>query len=330
VVLTASSGFDQDKLHVLSFDAKDGSLQWERMFAATGRTSHHPKTCVAAPTPACDGKRIFAFYSCNDVFCLDLSGRLLWTRGLTLENPQAGNSLGMSSSPVVADDTLIVQVENDSHSLAFGLSVEDGTDRWRHERPRKANWTSAAVYRNENGPLALLQSSRGVTAVKPRTGEVVWNYDDGASTVPSSATGDGTIYIPSHGITAVDGGGPSAVPEQRWRSGKLNPGTASPIYYRKQLYIINSAGVLTGADPKDGEVKSQTRLSGPFSGSPVAAGGKIYIFNEKGTGIVVDVAGEKPEIVGQNDLDETILCTPAVAGGGLYVRSDLHLYKIAE
>jgi hypothetical protein len=116
VILTASSGFNQDRLHVLSFSAKTGELNWERQFWATGRTMCHPKMCNATPTSASDGQRIFAFFSSNDLACLDLEGNLLWFRGLTHDYPNASNSLGMSSSPVVVGDTLVVQVENDSQS----------------------------------------------------------------------------------------------------------------------------------------------------------------------------------------------------------------------
>ena len=136
VVLTASSGYRQDQLHVLCFSAGDGELLWERQFWATGRTTSHPKTCVAAPTPSSDGERIFATYSSNDVACLDLDGNLLWYRGLTHDYPNASNSLGMSSSSVVVGETLVVMVENDTDSFTTGLDTGTGEELWRIDRPR--------------------------------------------------------------------------------------------------------------------------------------------------------------------------------------------------
>src|SRR5688500_2311713 len=63
VVVTASSGpVKQDRLHVLCFDAKNGKELWQRQFWATGRPYHHPTSANAAPTPARDGERNFAFY----------------------------------------------------------------------------------------------------------------------------------------------------------------------------------------------------------------------------------------------------------------------------
>ena len=85
VFVSASSGPRQDRLHVICFNAKDGTELWHRQFWATGRTACHPKTCVAAPTPCSDGKRVFAVYSSNDAVCLDLDGNLQWVRALTLD-----------------------------------------------------------------------------------------------------------------------------------------------------------------------------------------------------------------------------------------------------
>ena len=67
VILTASSGANRDRLHVVAFDADSGRQLWHRQFWATGRTLCHETSAVAAPTPACDGERIFAYFSSNDL-----------------------------------------------------------------------------------------------------------------------------------------------------------------------------------------------------------------------------------------------------------------------
>src|SRR5438067_1104126 len=51
VYVTACSGPDQERLHVLCFREADGKKLWERTFRATGTTLCHPKTNMAAPTP---------------------------------------------------------------------------------------------------------------------------------------------------------------------------------------------------------------------------------------------------------------------------------------
>ncbi|MEZ6146208.1 MAG: PQQ-binding-like beta-propeller repeat protein [Planctomycetaceae bacterium] len=333
VVVTASSGPSQERLHVLSFDADTGELQWERQFWATGRTACHPKTCVAAPTPASDGERIFAFYSSNDVVCLDLDGNLLWYRGLTHDYPNASNSLGMASSPVVADATLIVMVENDAESFTTGLDTATGETRWRLDRPRAANWTSPVIMTDEaDGSLhVLIQSSKGVVAVNPKTGEESWNYQDGASTTPSSVVSGEVVFVPSNGVTALKVGESNpSVPEILWNEGGLQPGTSSLTAADGRLYLINRGGVLASVNQKTGERLWQLRLKGNFSGSPVIAGKNLFTFNEDGEGFAVELGDEEGKIVGTHELGETILCTPAIADGAIYVRSDGHLWKIAQ
>lgn len=331
VFVTASSGYRQERLHVLAFDVASGELVWERQFQATGRTGTHPKTSVAAPTPASDGTRIFAFFSSNDLVCLDLDGQLLWYRGLTHDYPNVSNSLGMSSSPVVIGETLVVQAENDSQSLAFGINTATGESRWTQERPKKANWTSPIILSTDGGQtgVVVLQSSTGLHAIDPLSGEVKWTYADGASTIPSSVAAGGIVYAPSNGITAIKPLADSAGPEIVWTTGRVRPGTASPLVYNGKLYTLNNAGVVVCASLDNGDVAWQLRLEGPFSGSPVAAAGYLFAVNEKGMGFVVKPGENEGEIVSENDLGETILCTPAIADNAIFVRSDSKLWKIA-
>ena len=332
VYLTASSGPSQDRLHLVCFSVADGTELWQRQFWATGRTVTHPKTSVAAPTPCSDGERIFATWSSNDVACLDLRGNLLWYRGLTWDYPNASNSLGMSSSPVVVGETLVVMVECDDESFTTGLNVETGAARWKIDRPRKANWTSPVILRGEapQQDRVLVQSSAGVVAVDPLTGDADWRYSDGASTIPSSVVDGPVAFVPSHGITAIRPGRSNPdTPEILWQEGALSPSTGSPAAWNGNLYLTNSAGALTCASQQDGQRTWQLRLKGPFSGSPVIAAGRAYIAGEKGILHSVDLTGGKGEILSEYDLGETILCTPAIDGNAIYVRSDGRLWKFA-
>lgn len=332
VFVTSDTGFREDQLHVRCFDANTGEPLWDREFWATGRTGCHPKSCVAAPSPCSDGERIFAFYSSNDVVCLDLDGNIVWFRGLTHDYPNASNSLGMSSSLVVVGETLVAMVECDAESFTAGLDTATGETRWKLDRPRRANWTSPIILPvNDGDDLVLVQSSAGLVAIHPLTGEVVWNYDDGASTIPSSVVHEGVVYVPSHGITALrpdataDGGVATL-----WQEGSLGPGTASPIVHQGRLFTLNSSGVLTCASLEDGERLWQLRIGGAFSASPVAAGDCLYLVNEEGLLSIVDISGDEGEIISTFDLEQTVLCTPAIAGGSIFLRSDTRLWRIAN
>jgi len=326
--LTASSGLRDLKLHTLCFDTKSGKQLWERTSIATGRTVCHPKMCVATPTPASDGQRVFSFYSSNDLACHDLEGNLQWYRGLGLENPNASNSLGMSSSPVVAGSTVVVQVESDAESFACGIDVETGATKWRVDRPRRANWTSPTVLGGSE-PVVLLQSSKGLSAVDADSGKEFWTFGDGASTVPSATVVGDMVFIPSHGITVLKLSKNRQSYEVAWQKTNLRPSTPSPLVFEGSVYTIGSTA-MSCADAETGKRIWQLRLKGPFSSTPVAANGHIYAFNEKGVAYVIQPSRKGGKIVSQLDMAQTILCTPAIADGGLFVRSDKNLWKLAN
>ncbi len=331
VFVTSSSGYEQDRLHVSCFDVESGRELWHRQFWATGRTQCHNKMAVAAPTPASDGERIFAFYSCNDLACLDLDGNLLWFRGLTHDYPNASNSLGMASSPMVIDDTLIVQVENDSDSFATGIDIETGMNRWKVERKQLANWSSPTKMPAPNGDdlLALLQSSAGISAVDPLTGNEVWNYDEGASTIPSSVVVDDKIIVPSGGVSAIRLSPESTAPETLWSESRLAPKTASLLAYGGSVYSVNSTGILSCADIDSGKIDWKLRLKGAFSATPVVSTGHMYLVNEDGVVQVVSLEGSG-KIVDQIDLESVVLGTPAIADDALYIRGDGKLWKFSR
>lgn len=332
VILTASSGYYDDRLHIISMDVATGEQLWERQFQATGRTVAHPKMCVATPTPATDGARIYAFYSSNDLICTDLDGNLQWYRGLGAEFPNASNSLGMSSSPVVIDSTVIAQIESDAESFAIGVDVLSGETKWKLSRPRKANWSSPTILPSTNSrpAIALLQSSAGLSAVDPETGAELWTFDNGASTIPSSTVSEGKVIVPSNGLTILEPSNDGTSFESLRNSKGARPGTPSPLVMNGMMFYVNGSGVLSAASLETGKRLWQLRLHGEFSSTPVASNGHLYFFSEKGMATVVQPTEESGEIVSQLDLTETILCSPAVANDALYVRSDGHLWKFAD
>lgn len=332
--VTCASGPQQERLHVFCFSAADGKKIWERQLKATGRTMTQSKTCVAAPSPCSDGKHVFAIWSCNDLAAFDLEGNLLWLRGLTMDYPNVSNSLGMAASLLTVGGVVIVPVENDSESYTLGIDAKTGTNLWKMERPKAANWSSPVVWRPKDGtpPDVLLQSKDGLTAVEVATGSTLWNYAEGASTMSSSVATPDLILAASHGITALLPQTNGAPPKQLWRIEQMNPATASPIAVNGHIYAINSAGVLVQAAIADGGRGWKLRLKGPFSGSPVATGDRILVVNEKGLVQVVDTTAPEGAVLSELQLPlrekDLVLSTPALSGDHVFIRSDGNLWQL--
>lgn len=332
VIVTCSSGFREDRLHVLCFDAASGKRRWERQFWATGRTLCHPTSAVAAPTPASDGRNIYAFYSSNDLICLDLDGNLKWLRGLTHDYPRAANDVGMASSPVVVDDTVVVLIECQGDSFVAGIDAATGLTKWRRPRRQDSNWSSPVVDHDPQtgGSVVLLQNGNGVSAHDPSTGEIRWRYDDNCSSIASATVDEGIVYVPSSGklvsLKPTDGD----VVQALWSDNRLAASNASPVVDRGRVYTVNGAGVLTCADAATAESIWKLRLKGPFWATPVIAGNYLYHVNQDGLAHVVELGETEGKLVAKNEFGEAVLASPAVADGALYVRSASKLWKIAQ
>jgi outer membrane protein assembly factor BamB len=330
VIVTASSGARQGRLSVLAFDVSTGRQLWSRTFWATGPTDSHPKNSMAAPTPVSDGKLVVALFATNDLVCLDLDGNVQWLRSLYEENPGATDGRGLASSPVIAGSTVVVLVESQNTSFAAGIDLHTGSDRWHAIRPRQPNWTTPLVLpANGSGePLVLVQGTTRLSAYAAGTGREVWALERGSHPIASSCVSGMHLYVPGDkGLEAFELQPGSAPPKLLWEKVKLNPSTASPLVKGDRVYCLRGPILVVG-DARTGEMINQVRLKGEFSSSPVAAGNFLYCFSEDGLAQVVRLADSQPKVVSSGAFSETILCTPAIADGALYVRSDRHLWKI--
>jgi outer membrane protein assembly factor BamB len=330
--LTASGGPRKDRLHVLAFDAKSGQKLWQRSFWGTGPADSHPKTCMAAPTPASDGQHLVALFATDDLVGLDLDGNVLWVRSLYEENPGATDGRGLASSPIVIGGTVVVQVETQNTSFAAGVDLDTGANRWRIDRAREITWSSPIPLPGKTPAedLVLLQGATRLSACDPATGREVWGLDKGSHPIASSVLTGNQLIVPGEkGLLAFELQPGPAAPKLLWENAKLNPDVASPVVLGDRVYALHGA-VLAAGDLKTGELRGQLRVKGPFSASLVVAGGLLYCVNESGLVQVAKPGEKEPVLVASFPLGETILCTPAIADGSLYVRSDKHLWKIGK
>lgn len=331
VVVTSASGPKQNRLHVLCIDAETGRLCWQRQLWATGYTGGQPFGGVAAPTPASDGRLVFAFYSSNDLACFDLDGNLKWYRGLGHENPTVRNDVGMASSPLALGQTVIVQLDTPGDSFVAGIDTGSGETRWRIERQKGAIWASPTVLRGKTREedLVLLQSRSRLTAHQPQTGKLVWEYEADCHSISSVTTCGNGVYLPAWGLHALRyDPGTRSVNLLWYYKDRFLSSDQSPVVHGGRAYTVQSKSILNCADATNGERLWRLRLEGPIWATPVLADGRLYCVNQDGLVQVVQL-GEKGKLLGTSQIDEGILASPAVADGAIYFRSNEHLWKIA-
>ena len=323
VFVTAASRPNQNRLHVLCFDAKDGKQIWERQFLATGHTQCHIKTNMAAPTPVTDGQFVYALFATADLVCLDRDGNLAWARSLTGDYPTIGNNVGMASSPILVGDVLVVHMENTGESFAVGIDKGTGVNRWRFDRPRVINWNTPFALTEKGERQVLLMTPKEVTAHDPATGKQLWATSGHWATNASISGGGGLVLVPGDKLTAFKAGTDEVV----WQNSKLNVGYCSPLVYQDRVFTITNNGVVSCAEIATGKVTWTHRLDGKFAASPLAAAGRLYFTSEEGSTYVMHAGGEAKEIA-TNKIADTFLASPVASGGAIFLRSDSRLYCI--
>jgi outer membrane protein assembly factor BamB len=129
----------------------------------------------------------------------------------------------------------------------------------------------------------------------------------------------------------LDGNGDVTRTHVGWRETRGVPEVPSPLCYENRLYLVKNGGILTCRDAQTGRLIYQQRLGaeGGYYASPIAGDGKVYAASDRGV-ITVITSGSHFELLAQNDLNEPIRATPAVAGGRLYIRTDQHLYAFGD
>lgn len=346
VIVTCSGGLGekQNELMVVCVDKNSGKLKWEQKFWATGRSLCHPLSANAAPTPATDGERIFAFYSSNDIACLDFDGNLIWYRGLSADHPKAGNDVGMSSSPVVVDGVVICQVENQGDSFATGLDAKTGETIWSQSRGRKSVWASPLVINTRDGKnLVLIQSADKIDVVAPKTGEITFQQEGEVSTVSSACVVGDTIFAPMNGTSTFSVASDGTI-NQKWNQGQIKAGSPSYQVSGGSIFTCSSRGILRIWDRESGEKKKEARINGSYWATPLIADGHMYCFGQDGVFRLVDLhlgSDDKPEVVQQHEFKtpaenpddakgEVFLGSPAVSGNAMFVRSDKFLWKFGK
>lgn len=117
----------------------------------------------------------------------------------------------------------------------------------------------------------------------------------------------------------------------QWSAPKVAPAAATPLLVNGNLYLFDrQGGLVTCLDAKTGKQHYKERLPGAKAiwASPWSYDGKVFAIDEDGVTHVLE-AGNSFKVVGKNPLGADVYwSTPAIAGGGLFVRGVDTLYAV--
>ena len=133
----------------------------------------------------------------------------------------------------------------------------------------------------------------------------------------------------------IKGGGLGDVTDSHlvWNVDEKTPSNiASALVYDDQLFMVKKGGICASYDKKSGEnifMKRRLNNFGNYYASPVAGDGKVYVQGENGFLLVVKL-GEEPEVLAKNDMGDSVVATPAIADGRIFVRTLNTIYCFSK
>ena len=275
-------------------------------------------------TPTVDGKNIFTLSRKGDVFCLNAEdGKVIWSKNLAKELGVEIPTWGFAGSPLVENNSLILNVG------AAGTALDKSSG--------KIIWTSGKAYSGYSSPLpadfdgqhcVVFFAAKSIIAVAPEDGKKIWEHEWKTSYDVNAAdpiiVGD-KVFITAgydHGCALLQIKNRKAT--VLWENKNLRNHINSSIFLNGFLFGFDG-----NAGPKadfkcvefeTGKVKwSEPKLGG---GALMAADGKLIITTDRGELIIAEPSPtafkpiSRAQVLGGKNWT-----TPVLSNGRIYCRN---------
>jgi outer membrane protein assembly factor BamB len=348
----ASEDRSSHQWKVYSLDKKTGKVLWDRVaYEGPPRDKRHVKSTYASSTPATDGRYVIAFFGSQGLYAYDMNGALVWKKEFGHVDTGAYDlpeyEWGPASSPVIYKDLVIVQCDQQKGSFLMAVDIKTGSTAWKSERNELPSWATPTIVPGKGRVELITNSPNFIRGYDPETGKELWRlggsskitaptpiFKDDLIIVASGRSPEAPVFViraGSSGDITLKSGETSSrnIVWSRQRAGSYMP---TPLVYEGCLYVLRNEGILSCFDLGSGEPRYIARIphqGSGFSGSPVAADGRIYLPSEDGDIFVVK-AGPEFELLATNSIGQPLMATPAISDGMMFIRGEQDLFAIGR
>ena len=283
-----------ESCRVLALDRDSGRILWNTEVFRQIPRRKETRNSYATPTPATDGKRVYACFGDGSFAALDYRGKVLW---INREQPFYSQH-GLGTALMLHEGLILMSRDASSEgpdkkvgwqtpwekSYVVALDARTGKERWRTGRGRsRISHGTPVLWKDPKGrPQIVTEAGDVLQGFDPRTGSLLWTSDvPGEGKVPSVVLGDGLAFCSGgwggkEGIKAFRLGGEGALQQSNlvWEQKRGEPKVPSLLFLDGLLFAMTDTGVATCYEATTGKIVWQERIGGNFSASPVSAGGR--------------------------------------------------------
>jgi outer membrane protein assembly factor BamB len=163
---------DKSAEMVQAFDAKTGEVKWEKTYDKAvfkPLFGHGPRS-----TPCVVRDRLFTLGITGVLACWNAAdGELIWQKDTLAEFKEQNLFFGVSSSPIVVDDKVLVMLGKGKTGVV-AFNVKDGSVAWKAGGD-SASYSSPIVFGEGAKRQVVFLTGANVLSLSP-AGEVLWKY----------------------------------------------------------------------------------------------------------------------------------------------------------
>lgn len=334
---------------VLCFNAENGQPIWNHSYPCEYRRLSYPagpRACVTIHQG-----RAYALGAMGHMYCLDAAtGSVLWQRDLNRDYKVKLPIWGISGSPLIVDDLVILHIGGRPEACVVALDKGTGVERWTALSDR-AQYTSPILLNQAGQDVVAVWTGDAVQGLNPTNGDSFWTVPFKPKNMPIGVatpvwSGDKlfcTSFYDGSLLLQLDQKTPTVktlwkrVGASERNTEALHSIISTPIILDKHIYGVDSYGELRCLDLETGErIWEDLRAVPKARWSTihfVRNGSRIWMFNERGELIIARLSPQGYHEISRAQLIEPTtqqlnkrggVCWshPAYANRCVYARND--------
>lgn len=321
---------------IAAYDLLTGKEKWTNSWPADFRESMGGDGPRATPIWH-DGK-IYAMGAEGELRVIDAAtGATLWRKNILTDNGAANLQWGMSASPLIVDDKVIVQPGGSGGRSIVAYNKTTGARLWTSLDDKQAYTSPVLATLAGKRQIVTVTADRAV-ALDPADGKLLWDFPwkteyDVNSAQPIPA-GENTLFLSAgygHGAALVEitADGAAFKARQLWFNNRMKNKFNSSVLHEGHFYGLDE-GILACLDARTG---SQKWKGGRYGyGQLLLASGHLVIISESGELVLVKASPDgHQELAKFEAIDGKTWNNPAISNGVLVVRNtaEMAAFRIA-
>lgn len=158
---------------ILCFDESTGKKLWEYRYYCEYSVGYPagPRASVVI-----NNGNAYSLGTMGNLFCLNAdNGKVLWQRDLNKDYEIRMPTWGISATPLIVDDKIILQISGSNNACVIALDKTTGKEIWRNLDDIAAY--SAPVFIEKNGKkVVVVWTEDSLSGLNLETGEIYWRF----------------------------------------------------------------------------------------------------------------------------------------------------------